>query len=64
MHKIACLFVSHGGHLDPVGVHMCGYMASESHGRAGLEVCPAPGQSSPYKCPFWLRDLASPFLPL
>lgn len=23
--------VSHGGHLDPVGMHMCGHMASEPH---------------------------------
>lgn len=54
-----------GGHLDPVGVHMCGHMASASlrelawlHAQVPV---PTPGQSSLCECLFWPRDLASPF---
>lgn len=53
------------GALDPVGVHMCGHVASVSHsweswpGCTHRHSCPAPEQQSPRKCPFWPRHPAS-----
>lgn len=46
-----------GGHWDPVGVHMCGRMTSESH---SWERWPGGG----HRCSPWLGDMASLLLTL
>ena len=64
------LSVSPGGHLDPVGMHIHGHLASEPHSWerwpvcAHALLCPAPRQRSPCECSLRPRDLASLLFPL